>query len=214
MGFGVENQAPMAYLAVFGGIASLTVLLTVFGLRVRRAADAEGFAMRAAQVAAQCKDLLVGPDFLWAVWQDTGKAAAMKVLVRNARDERVCTITVPSVPVDGVLKRFDLDGRCYEISKAGLMSNRTCLREAGRTAVLLSAVHGMLETIFFGGDAGRVIFVLPTTSVLTRFRPCMVGEQEIGKLIIGLEGSAYARVITMPEGRCSRLEQVFVLAGS
>jgi len=202
----------MVYLAVFGGIALFTVLLTAFALRVRRAGDAASLALRAKQVLSQCRGLLVGPDFFWTVWQDTAKAAAMTILVRDSSDAVVATITVPAVPLDGVLKTFELDGNRYEICKPALMSNRTYLREAGRTAVLLSADHEMLETTFFRGDGGQEMLALPMTTVLSRFRPCRVGGQEIGKLIVGVKQDSYARVITLPEGRCSRLEQVFVLA--
>ena len=206
------NQELTAYVAVFGGIALFAALLTVVALRVRRAADAESLAVRAAQVAAERRDLLIGPDFLWAVWHDTAKAAAMKILIRDARDKVVTTITVPSVPLEGVLRSFELDGRRYEIRKASLMSSRTCLREAGREPVLLSADHATFRTTFFRGNGSQELFTVPAASVLAPYRPVKVGEQEIGKLIIGLERLAHASILTLPKGRCSVLEEVFVLA--
>lgn len=207
-----NNQAVMAYVAVFGGITLFTVLLTVITLRARRADDAESLALRAADVTAQLGDLLVGPDFLWAVWQDTAKAAAMTILVRSERDEVASTINVPAVPVDGVLRHFELDGKRYEIRKAGPLSNRTCLREAGHDTVLLSADHATFGTTFFEGNGARPLFTLPQVSVLKRYRPVKVGEQAIGKMIIGLDRSEGTRVLTLPAGRFSILEQVFVLA--
>ncbi len=208
----MPNQDLLAYLAVFGGIALFTVVLTVLAVRMRRAADAEGLALRAAQVAEQCKDLLVGPDFLWSVWQKTTKVEKTGLLIRDAHDNVLCTITVPVVPLDGVLRHFELEGRRYEIRKVDLMSNRTCLREAGRDTVLLSADHYTLRIEFFKGDGERQMFVLPAASALKRYRSVMVGEQEIGKRIAGLEQDTSIGIITLPRGRHTILEQVFVLA--
>ncbi|MGE0385818.1 MAG: hypothetical protein AB7Q97_13885 [Gammaproteobacteria bacterium] len=208
----MSNQELVAVIAVLGSIALFTAALTVVAVRVRRADDAESLALRAAQVGAQCGKFLLGPDFLWAVWHDTARAAAMKTLIRNARDEVITTVEVPSVPVEGVLKRFDLDGRHYEIRKASLMSKRTCLREAGRGEILLSADHEALRTRFYRGDGAQEIFVLPMMPVTKRFRPVNAGESEIGRLIVGLERNAYARVLTLPKDRFSLLEQVFLLA--
>lgn len=207
----MSNQELLAYLAVFGGIALFTVVLTVLAVRMRRAADAEGLALRAAQVAEQCKDLLVGPDFLWSVWQKTTSVEKTEMLIRDARDDVICTITVPAVPLDGVLQHFQLDGRRYEVRKVDLTSNRTCLREAGRDTVLLSADHYTFRTEFFKGDGEKEMFVLPAASALKRYRSVMVGEQEIGKRIAGPEQDTSIGIITLPRGRCSILEQVFVL---
>lgn len=206
------NSNLMVYLAVFGGIALFALVLTVVALRIRRSGDAESRALRAAEVIDQCQGLLVGPEFLWAVWQDTDRAAAMTILIRDERDAVVSTVTVPTVPLEGVLRRFELDGRQYEIYKPGLMSKRLCLRESGRVAVLLSADHDMLQTRYFRGDGEKAMIVIPVASVLSRFLPCRVGQQEVGKLIIGLKQNSIARVLTLPKGQWSRLEQVFLLA--
>lgn len=209
---GVGNSNLMVYLAVFGGIALFALVLTVVALRIRRSGDAESRALRAAEVIDQCQGLLVGPEFLWAVWQDTDRAAAMTILIRDERDAVVSTVTVATVPLEGVLRRFELDGGQYEIYKPGLMSKRICLRESGRVAVLLSADHDMLQTRYFRGDGEKAMIVIPVASVLSRFLPCRVGQQEVGKLIIGLKQNSIARVLTLPKGQWSRLEQVFLLA--
>lgn len=206
------NSEVMVYVAVFGGIALFAAVLTVVGVRIRRAGDAESLALRAARVAAECRGLLVGPKFLWSVWQNTDRAAAMTILVRDERDAVVGTVEVPTVPLEGVLRRFAFDGRRYEICKPGLMSKRTCLREAGRSEVLLSADHDMLKTTYYQGDGGRELCVLPVTSVLSQYLPCRIGEREVGKLILEIRGNAHVRVLTLPEKLCTPLQQMFVLA--
>jgi hypothetical protein len=143
----------MVYLAVFGGIALFTALLTVVAVRVRRTGDAQSLALRASDVVAQTTDLLLGPGFLWAVWQKTADFSAMTMLIRNQRDEVVSTVVKPNVVLDNVLKRFDLDGTHYEIRKPRLMTNRTHLCVAGREEVLLSAEHKTFTTS--GLVAGR-----------------------------------------------------------
>ncbi len=208
----MSNEEVTAYVAVFGGIALFTTVLTVVAVRVRRAGDAESLALRASDVVTQTTDLLVGPGFLWAVWHDTAKAAEMKMLIRNHRDEAVSTVVAPTVVLDGVLKRFDLDGRHYEIRKPGLMTNRTHLCEAGREEVLLSAEHATFRTTFFQGDGTEALFTMPAGSALKRFLPIEAGEREIGRLIVGLRQDSTTRILTLPEGRSSILEQVFVLA--
>lgn len=208
----MSNEEVTAFAAVFGGIALFTAVLTVVAVRVRRAHDAESLELRASEVAAQTKDLLVGPGFLWAVWHDTTKVAAMKMLIRNHRDEVVSTVVAPTVVLDGVLKRFDLDGRQYEIRKPSLMANRTHLCEAGRQEVLLSADHATFRTTFFQGDGTRPLFTVRATSVLKRFLPIEAGEREIGRLILGLRQDTTTRILTLPDGRSSILEQVFLLA--
>lgn len=205
-------QEIIAYVAVFGGIALFTAVLTWASLRMRREGDRERLALRAADITAQRGDLLVGPDFLWAVWQNTARAAEMAILVRSARDEGVSTISVPAVPLDGVLRHFELGGKRYEIRKAGPLSSRTCLREAGRDAVLLSADHATFGTTFFQGDGAMPLFTVPQVSVLKDYRPVKIGEQEIGKVIVGLEQVQWTRILSLPVGRFSTLEQVFVLA--
>lgn len=208
----MSNQELTAFVAVFGGIALFTTVLTLATLRMRRADDAASLALRASRVAAQTRHLRVGPDFLWAAWQNTADAAAMTLLIRDERDATVSTVIVPAVALDGVLRRFELDGKHYEIRSAGLMSNRSWLCETGRDAVLLSADHETLRTRFFEGDGGRSLFTVPMASVLKPFRPIEADGQEIGKLIVELPRNAAIKVITLPAGRWSRLEQVFVLA--
>lgn len=208
----MDGSNLVIYLAVFGAIALFALVLTVVALRIRRSGDAESRALRAAEVIEQCHGLLVGPEFLWAVWQDTDRSASMTILVRDERDAVVCTVTVPAVPLEGVLRRFELDGRQYEIYKSGLTSKRICLRESGRVAVLLSADHDMLQTRYFRGTGETPMMVIPVATVLCRFLPCRVGQQEVGKLIIGLKQDSIARVLTLPKGQWSRLEQVFLLA--
>ena len=201
----------MASVAVIGGIALFALVLSVVAVRVRRANDAESLALKANQILSQCEGLLVGPDVLWAVWQDTTKAAAMKILVRDGRDAVVCTTSVATAPLGGALQRFELDGKRYEIHKASPMSNRTCLREVGQSTVLLSADHATFETTYFRGDGSSELGVLTQGPVLSRYRPFNVGGQEVGKLIVDLKPNAFARLLTLPAGRFSRLEQVFLL---
>lgn len=204
----------MVYLAVFGGIAVFTLLLTVVAVRVRRAGDAESLALRAAQVLAECKELLVGQDVLWAVWQDTAKAASMTILVRDVRDAVVSKVTVVAMPLNGVLRRFELDGKQYEIYKPGAMSSRTCLREAGTSTVLLSAVHRTFRTTYFRGDDEAELFVAPMGSVFSRYIPLQLGNDELGRLIVGIKNNSLVRVLTVRERSLSRLEQVFLLANT
>ncbi len=202
----------VAYVAVFGGIALFTVVLTLVAVRVRRAGDAESLARRASQVATEVRDLLIGPEFLWRVWHDTARAREMKMLIRNQRDEIVSTVTVPSLPLDGVLRRFELDGRHYEIRNPGLRSTSTWLCEAGGNEVLLSSKQGTFSITIFHGDRAKELFTLPTASALERFRRVEADGREIGRLIVGLDGDAAVCVLTLPQGRQSMLEQVFVLA--
>jgi hypothetical protein len=208
----MSNEELTAFVAVFCGIALFTTVLTVVAVRSRRAGDAESLALRASEVVTQTKDLLVGPGFLWAVWHDTAKVAEMKMLIRNHRDEVLSTVVVPTVVLDGVLKRFDLDGRQYEIRERGLMSNRTHLCEAGQDEVLLSAEHETFRTTFFLGDGTKALFSVPAASALKRFASIEAGGREIGKLIVGLRQDTATRILTLPDGRSSLLEQVFVLA--
>ncbi|MBL8325859.1 MAG: hypothetical protein JNJ89_12990 [Rubrivivax sp.] len=206
------NPDLVAYLAVFGGSALFTAVLTFFALRLKRRSDAENLAERGAEVGARYRELLAGPDFLWAVWQEQTRVAGTTMLVRNAHDEVVTRVAFPSVPADGVLQHFELDGVRYEIRKSGLMSSRTCLRRAGHDAVLLSADHTTFLTVFFRGDGQAELCRLRAVSPLRRFGSLQSGGQEIGRLIIGPYGDARPVVLSLPAGRCALLEQVFVLA--
>jgi hypothetical protein len=207
----MSNGETMVYLAVFGGIALFTALLTVVAVRVRRTGDAQSLALRASDVVAQTTDLLLGPGFLWAVWQKTADFSAMTMLIRNQRDEVVSTVVKPNVVLDNVLKRFDLDGTHYEIRKPRLMTNRTHLCVAGREEVLLSAEHKTFTTTFFEGDGLSVLFTVSSGSVLTRYLPIRSGSGEVGRLIIGLRQDSTTRILTLADGRRPTLEQVFLL---
>lgn len=209
----MPDQEIIAYLAVFGGIALFTTALTIVAVRVRRASDAESLGLRARQVVDQCGGLLTSPDFLWAVWHDTARAAEMRMLIRNARDEVVSTVTAPAVVLDDVVRRFDHAGKQYEIRKPALLSNRTCLHEAGAEAVILCAEHKTLETRFFEADGRTEVCVIPVTSVLKPFRPVLAGGREIGRMIIGLERNSHACVLDLPPGQFPALARVFLLAG-
>jgi hypothetical protein len=201
-----------AYGIVFGGIALFTAALSVLAVWLRRSADAEALAMRAQQVVSEVGDLLVAPGFFWGVWHDTARAAAMTMLIRDAQDEVVCTVTSPALTADGVLRRFDLDGRRYEIRKAAKAWGRTCLVEVGQTAILLSAEHATLSTTLFRGGGAQSW--LRMGSAFGRYRPIEADDQPIGKLIVGLTGHAHAAVLTLPAGAASRPEQVFLLASA
>lgn len=208
----MPDQEVIAYLAVFGGIALFTTALTIVGVRLRRASDADSLGLRARDVVEQCRDLLAGPDFLWSVWHDTARAAEMRMLIRNARDEVVSTVTAPSVVLDGVVRRFDHAGRHYEIRKPALLSNRTCLHEAGAEAVILCAEHGTLGTRFLQADGLTEVCTIPVTSVLKRFRPVLAGGREIGRMIIGLKRNSHAGVLDLPDSRVPALARVFLIA--
>lgn len=210
----MPNQDLLMVIAVLAGVAVTTCVLVVVGVRARRAHDADGRALRGADVARACGDLLGTSDFLWSVWQDTASAKAMKLLLRDADDRVISTMDVPSIPTDGVLKRFHLGGRRYEIYKAGLMSNRTCLREAEEGTVLFSADHGMRRTTFFAGEGEREMFVMPVTSVLRRVRPIEARGREVGRIVKGLRGHPYARVLSLPDEYASIVAKVFILASA
>jgi hypothetical protein len=92
------------------------------------------------------------------------------------------------------------------------MTSRTHLCEVGREDVLLSAEHATFKTTFFRGEGPDVLFAVPAGSVLTRFLPVEANGEEIGKLIMGLRQDSSTRILTLPDGRWSTLEQVFVLA--
>lgn len=208
----MANDEVMVYVAVFGGLALLTTVLTIVAVRVRRAGDAQTLALRASDVVAQTRELLLGPGFLWAVWHKTADVAEMAMLIRNHRDEVVSTVVKPTVVLDDVLKRFDLDGTHYEIRKPRLMTNRTHLCVAGREEVLLSAEHKTFTTTFFESDGTTVLFTVPSGSALTRFLPVKADDREIGKLIMGLRQDSSTRILSFPDGRRPLLEQVFLLA--
>lgn len=201
-----------AIVAVLGGIALFTTVLSIVAVRVRKAGDAQSLALRASDVVAQTGDLLVGPGFFWAVWQKTTALAEMTLLIRNDRDEVVSTVVKPNVVLDGVLMRFDLDGTRYEICKPTLMTNRTHLHAVGQDNVLLSAEHTTFTTTFFRGDGTAELCTVPSLSALTRALPVRVADREIGKLIIGLRQDSTTRILTLPDDRYSRLEQLFLLA--
>lgn len=104
----MSNQELLAVAGVLGAVGLFACMLFVVGVRSRKAQDAEGLALRAADVARECGEQLTDVGFIWSVWQGTATASAMKILIRDARDTVVSTIEVPSVPADGVLKRFEL----------------------------------------------------------------------------------------------------------
>jgi hypothetical protein len=197
---------------VLGGIAAFTAALAVLAVKTRRAADAQRLALRAADIAAECKGLLPGPDFLWGVWQKTDDAAAMALLVRDSRDRVVAWVDKPHVATDGVVLRFELDGRRCEARRPGLLATRTELFEVGRTTALLAARHETLRTRFFRDGGATPMFVLPVVSVFHRYRPVKVGDEEIGRLIVGLRRHDAVGVLSLPAGAYTTLEQVFVLA--
>lgn len=202
----------MVFAAVFGGIALFTAVLTVVAVRVRRSGDAKSLALRASEVVAQAGELLSGGEFLWAVWHNTAEAAAMQMLIRNQRDEVVSTVVVPSVALDGVVKRFDLEGRRYEIRKPALMTNRTHLCEAGRDEVLLVAEHATFSTTFYRGDGTTVRCMVRAGSAFTRFLPVEADGRAVGKVIAGLKQDSSARILTLADRDRPLLEQVFLLA--
>lgn len=208
----MSNDEAMTYVAVIGAIVLCTVVLSVVAVRLRKATDAASLALRASDVVAQTRELLLGPSFVWAVWHKTTDVAAVQMLVRTHRDDVLSTVVSPTVVLDGVVQRFDLDGKHYEIRKPRVLTNRTHLYEVGRDEVLLSAEHSTFTTTFFRGDGASPLFTMSSGSALSRYRPLHAGDSEVGKLIVGLRQDSTVRILTLPEGRSSLLEQVFVLA--
>jgi hypothetical protein len=208
----MSNTELLWTLGVAGGIAAFTAVLSVLAVKARRTADARRLALRATDIVAECGGLLVGPDFLWGVWGDTASAAAMTLQIRDARDRVVATVDKPTVVTDGVLLRFELGGRRYEVRGGGPLSTRSELFEAGGAAPLLQARHETRRTLFFRGGNEVPMFVLPTVTVFHRYRPVQVGEAEIGRLVVGLKRHDSVAVLSLPAGTHSTLEQVFVLA--
>lgn len=206
----MTNQEMLTCIAVLGGLALFTVLFSVWAVRTRRAADAATRTLRASDVMAECGDLLLGPHFVWGVWQDTDKNT-MCQLLRDAQDETLGMVSKPAVSFDGVLKRFDLAGRQYEVRKPTLMSNRTCLHEVGDDRVLYSAEHRTCVTLFFAGDGDTELFTVPNVPVWRRFGSIAHDGQEIGKLIIGLKRHQYVSILSLPRERFPLLAQVMVL---
>jgi hypothetical protein len=82
----------------------------------------------------------------------------------------------------------------------------------GQDDVLLSAEHTTFTTTFFRGDGTAELCTVPSMSALTRALPVRVADREIGKLIIGLRQDSTTRILTLPDDRYSRLEQLFLLA--
>ncbi|MCE2942536.1 MAG: hypothetical protein ACK53A_16615 [Gemmatimonadota bacterium] len=92
------------------------------------------------------------------------------------------------------------------------MTNRTHLCQAGRDEVLYSAEHHTFRTTFFKGDGAVEFYTVSSGSALSRFLPIVAGEQEIGKVIVGLRQGSSVRILSVPDQRLSRLEQVYVRA--
>ena len=114
-----------------------------------------------------------------------------------------------------MLKRFDLAGKHYEVVNSNeLLSSRSCLREVGQDTVLLSTDTSMTGTTFFRGDGEQELFHVPQLMMsASDYRPVMVEGNTVGKLFVGLSNSL-TRLLTLPKGRYSELEQVFLLASA
>lgn len=207
------NSDLLITLAILAGIALFTALFSWLVVRTTRRDDAQALALTSADIRERCKHLLESPDFLWALWQGRANVSKMKLLVRSSRDELLTTVAAPTIPLDGVLKRFEFEGKQYEIFKPALMTIRTCLREAGHDQVLYTAEHATLRTTFYQGECERELCVIPTVSVFARYAELRTESGVVGKMIMGLRENVYVNVLTLHDNGFSMLEKIFLLAG-
>jgi hypothetical protein len=126
-----------ADLILYGTLATLlvvVVLMSLWGIRSRAALEDEGLTLTAAGVQQRVGSQLLGPGFVWGVWQKLLSSTELRLVLRDETDALVTEVAFFHVPLDGVRHRFTW------MAARSSASARACVPAAAFSWTLLPAL--------------------------------------------------------------------------
>ena len=204
-----ENRIIYGTLAVVGLIV---LVMAVAGWRLTRRQEKEMRELDAARVLEEYGAMLLGPQFLWAVWQGRLRVSEKQLLVRDQKNQVPTVIHYPSVPTDEVLKFFDFEGEQYHVCRASLLSVRMLLRKKGDDRVLLSSRHFTFRQLIYKGDTEEVLLTLPGSTVFSKFKRVVPDGQDVARIISMEKFDSYSLPLSATDNSLTTLEKLFILA--
>lgn len=202
-----------ADLILYGTLATLlvvVVLMSLWGIRSRAALEDEGLTLTAAGVRQRVGSQLLGPGFVWGVWQKLLSSTELRLVLRDETDALVTEVAFFHVPLDGVRHRFTWDGREILGIGAGVRSGRSLLLDAASGAVLLSSDNGTFRVTVYRGDSDDAMFTIRRGFVGGKPTRIEENDKETGVLLSLDQTSSYPPVLTMSHRDFPVLAQVFV----
>ncbi len=189
-----------ADLVITGALIAVAIafgLILRWGLRARRAQEAEGQALTVAQLREQLGPKLLDGPLIWGVWQGLLSSREMRLVVRDGEGAPVTEIVRPLRPLNSTPPSFEWAGRRYESVPRGVLSTRSLLRDAQSGEVLFSCEHRAFRLTLFRGDGDELLFALTHLTVFHAHARLMRQGREIGRLLRPHEGVGAPLVLSL-----------------
>jgi hypothetical protein len=204
------TQADLVIFSTLLIVSVLVVMMAVWGIRSRAELEEEGLELNAAEVRKRLGGQLLGPRFMWGVWQKLLSATELRLLLHDETGALVTEVTYFHIPLNGVLQSFTLDGRELQCVKAGVLSGRSVLRDAVTREVLLSCDSGTFRNTIYRGDSNEVVFTIKQGFVWGKSTTIVQNNKDAGLLLSLDETTRYPPVLTMTNPGLPLQAEIFV----
>lgn len=208
-------SSPEADLIIYGTLIVVSILVGLIiwmNVRFAKKQETQGDNITIDEVKRHYGRRLLSQNFLWATWKGRFSVSSMQLFVKNEHGENIAIITYHHIPQGDVLRSIETDGQRYECVNAGLLSNKSFLRNASNSQIIMSCQHETFKQIYCEGETDEPKFVLHHTSVLKDHQPIKIRDHEAGKLISMHEFNCDALLLTLPDKNISLAERLFILA--
>ncbi len=199
-------------LAVYGALIFIALCvgaLSWWGIRLARQADAQSQALTVEQLRLSDPSRWLPGPMMWGVWLGLTTIQDKRLILRDASGAWVTEVIYHPLPVEGVIRYFELDGERYEYVKEAPLSGRMWLRAASSGNIVLSCEDGLRFRTVFHANSEHEIVRVHNPNLFSEIGALTVHGEKIGQL--SYERQYHARVLSLQRTSLSRLEQCFVM---
>ena len=203
------NERDILVLGVLIVLALLLGALSWWGIGLSRQAEAESQSLTVEQLRLSASSRWLPGPMMWGVWLGLTTIKDKRLILRDASGTLVTEVVYHLLPLEGVIRHFDLDGERYEYVKEAPLSGRMWLRAASSGSIVLSCHYGVRFRTVFWGTSDTEIVRVHNPNLFSEIGALTHNGEKIGQL--SYERKYHARVLSLQRPSLSTLEQCFVM---
>jgi hypothetical protein len=199
-------------LVIYGALILIALFvgaLSWWAIGLARRTEAQSQALTVEQLRLSAPERWLQGPMMWGVWFGLTTFDDKRLVLRDASGAWVTEVIYHALPVEGVIRYFDLDGERYEYVKEAPILGRMWLREASSGKIVLSCDHTVRYRAIYRGTSDSEIVRLHNPNLFTEIGALTLNGEKMGQL--SFERRFQARVLSLQQSSLSRLEQCFVM---
>lgn len=197
---------------IYGALIILALAvgaLSWWAVRLARQTERESGALTVDQLRGAARSRLLPGPLMWGVWLGVNSISGKRLVLRDASGALVTEVHYNLLPIDGVIRHFELDGERYEYVKERELSGRMWLRAASSGRIVLSCDDGVRYRSIFLGTSDTEIVRIHNPNLFSEIGALTQGGERAGQLFY--ERKCHARVLSLLRPSLEPLAQCFVM---